>query len=94
MGEVGEVRAHAPPTAFSGTAVENNGVGTLNQFLFFVELAKKFRLKVSRSRNKTPLFSTAVPINAVGGACTLTSRVFPSHPFTSASFVWLVGNSM
>ena len=24
-----EVRAHAPPTAFSGTAVENNGVFTL-----------------------------------------------------------------
>ena len=40
----------------------------------------------------TPLFSTAVPLNAVGGACALTSRVVPPRPFTSASLVWLVGN--
>ena len=40
----------------------------------------------------TPLFSTAVPLNAVGGACALTSRVVPPRPFTCASLVWLVGN--
>ena len=48
-GTTREVRAHAPPTAFSGTAVENNGVVKLMEFLLNVFTHKIDLLKSNQA---------------------------------------------